>query len=618
MRTSSSSSSSSSFALRPSSFVLFSLLLSLYLLTLGGHFYSPDEEILGSVTSAIAERHSLAIAPIVAGFGTRPADPPRPDGREYAQYGVGQPLLALPFHYLGGALHALASDAAWNALADRLRSNETVIAQTAIALQAPPEYRPQATPERARETARRLALSLFNPLVTALSALVLLRLARRLTGDRRAAWLAALAWGAGSLAWPHARTFFTEPLAGLCLLLALERLARLFCDPGVPPACGAAGVPPASCGAGVPPASCGAGVPPASCGAGVPPALDTDTPPAPPTPPPALHPRATLLALLTAGLAAGYGCLVRVDSIFFLPALALLVLWGDYPAREQGWNPRALVRHVFRSRLPFERVALFALPIFLAGCTILAINQAEFGSFLASGYSAQSEGINFSTPLLAGLYGFLFSVGKGLFFFSPALVLALWGVRPMLRRRPIFGAAIVALFVGFLCVMSTWQNWAGGWCWGPRHIMQIHALLALPLAFWLVDAWNRARRIAFAALLVVGAAVQVYGSSQSFFDYYTTFYRDPTPPNAMPLWTPGEMPLRSELAIVERDAKGRPTARELPPQWTAQAFHAPINDSIYIVQNSQWPGYARLWRERGTNDFFWLHLFDGPEGLPSP
>ena len=43
-------------------------------------------------------------------------------------------------------------------------------------------------------------------------------------------------------------------------------------------------------------------------------------------------------------------------------------------------------------------------------------------------YSDQTEGIQFSTPVLAGLYGFLMSVGKGMFFFSPPLFLAFWGL----------------------------------------------------------------------------------------------------------------------------------------------------------------------------------------------
>ena len=34
---------------------------------------------------------------------------------------------------------------------------------------------------------------------------------------------------------------------------------------------------------------------------------------------------------------------------------------------------------------------------------------------------------------------------------------------------------------------------------------------------------------------------------------------------------------------------------------------APINDSIYIVQNSQWTRYAEMWR-MGMHDFFWLRV----------
>jgi hypothetical protein len=549
--------------------LLFFLLLFLYLLTFGGHFYSPDEEVMFRVTEALATRGSLAIEPITEGFATRPAQPPRPDGREYAQYGVGQPIAAAPFYWLGRALQSLAPDEAWVFLDSRLRTIQTIVMPRRVLPQG------AALASEAQEVAARLGVSLFNTFLTAFSGMVLFLLARRLTRSERAAWLAALAWGAGSLAWPHARTFFSEAFAGLCQLLAFLALAWCFLPKDEL-------------------------------------SVFSETP---------SRGRSTSgWFCCVAGLAAGYGCLVRLDSIVFLPVLALLAVYGDFPIADfLGSSVRvaelvkALGRHLMAPGVggkvrPIFRLIAFCAPVGLAGGAILAMNWFQYGSLMASGYSDQSEGIQFSTPILAGLYGFTMSIGKGLFFFSPALFLALWGFGPMLRRQPVFGLAILLNFVLFLCVMSCWRNWAGGWCWGPRHIMQIHALLALPLAFWVAERWNGVRRILFSVLMVVAVAVQIYGCSQSFYEFYHAYFRDPAPPNAHILYDPeNERFLASAFALYSLDPKTGQPAERVP---LGTVLGAPINDSIYIVQNSQWPGYAELWRTRRVHDFFWLHVLE--------
>ena len=62
---------------------------------------------------------------------------------------------------------------------------------------------------------------LVGPLVTALTGAVLYRAARRLAFGVGTSVLAVLVWGLGTLAWPYARTLFTEPTAALGLSLAL-------------------------------------------------------------------------------------------------------------------------------------------------------------------------------------------------------------------------------------------------------------------------------------------------------------------------------------------------------------------------------------------------------------
>ncbi|HET8631222.1 MAG TPA: phospholipid carrier-dependent glycosyltransferase [Thermomicrobiales bacterium] len=163
---------------------LFLLFAGFYLLTTSGHFYAVDEETLYAVTESLVERHSFALQEqwgLVAALG--------PDGRHYAQYAPGQPLLAMPLYLLGRAL-------------------------------AP------AFPADQRGYVTRFAVSLFNPLVTAATVALLYLLARALGYRRRAALGLAAIYGLATGAWPHGRTFFAEPLTALCLLAAFYALVR--------------------------------------------------------------------------------------------------------------------------------------------------------------------------------------------------------------------------------------------------------------------------------------------------------------------------------------------------------------------------------------------------------
>lgn len=560
------------------SFAVFFLLLFLYITTFGGHLYSPDGEILFRTTERFATTGSFAIEPL-QGFATRPPTQAREDGREYAQYGIGQPILAAPFYWAGRLCAPLFSEAFWQGL------HATTLAE--YPLVAPGQSPP------ARDVATRVAASTFNSLITALCGLVLFLFTRRISGKGHAAFWTALLWGAGTVAWPHSRTFFTEPLAGFCVLLAFYLLLRGH---------------------------------------------------------EAESERAGRGWFLLAGLAMGYAVLTRLDSLFFLPGLCIFALAGELDnAASFETDDGEMVplftsfRDVKRGLLHKEkmlRLVAFCVPLAITAGLLLGISLLRFGNPFASGYSDQPEGIRFSTPLLAGLYGFFLSIGKGLFFFSPALLLALPGLRPMARKRPVLLAALALSGALFLLVMSKWQNWAGGWCWGPRHIVQLHILLAVPIAFFVAEGWGPLKRITSVVILVAAAAVQVYGCSQDFIKFYRIFYQDPRPPRASLLYDlqanrmvqnqfaliprnlqtgalQGEVPIGATLNLPPGQAAAlqrqyillrRNPATGLPAgQAPLNTLPAPIQDSIYIVQNSQWKGYALMWK-MGWHDLFWLHL----------
>lgn len=163
---------------------IFLLLSGFYLLTMSGHTYSADEETMYAVARGIAEAGRVAV--VVEDGAPVAALRPGLDGLGYSPYGVLPSLLALPLYWLG-------------------------------ALAAP-------LGPGAHDYASRLAIGALNAPVTAAAAALLAHWARRLGAGR--GWAIALAalYGLGSFAWPYARTFFSEPLAALLLLIAAERV----------------------------------------------------------------------------------------------------------------------------------------------------------------------------------------------------------------------------------------------------------------------------------------------------------------------------------------------------------------------------------------------------------
>lgn len=496
---------------------IFLLFLFIYLLTMGGHLYSPDEELMFRTTQSLVSKGSLAIEPLF-GFGTKTGK----DGREYAQYGVGQSIAAIPLYFLGKGIHSFSSGAFFQIL-----FYDTV----------------QYHNRNRTDYTLRFFVSLFNQIITALTVVLLAVFGWWLSGEKRAAIMLAMLYGLGTLALPHSRTFFSEPLAGLLVLASLFFLFKGTL-------------------------------------------------------------RLAAANFAVAGLTYGYAILTRMDSIFFFPGLALFLFLENTRYYPEVKGRCAFLWVQFR-RSALRSWLLFLLPILFFLGVVLFLNYLRYEDFFATGYEDQPERLKFTTPLLVGLYGFLFSVGKGLFFFSPPLILFLFALRGFWAEWRNLTLAIFVMLGIFLLVQSCWQNWAGGWCWGPRHIFQLHALFSLPIVMLFKPPRLATIRIAYPTLLIIGLAVQLYGASQSFIDFYWDFYRTPAqPPNAYALYSAEELDLLNQYYHLS----GRPETRNQKPETIdLSSLIAPINDSIYVVQNSQWYGYKVMWKS-GRSDFFWLRL----------
>ncbi|NLV74051.1 MAG: phospholipid carrier-dependent glycosyltransferase [Chloroflexi bacterium] len=165
--------------------------LSIYLLTFGGHFYSPDEDVIFHVTHSVVEHRSFSLLtlaePRVLQFQMGI------DGKRYSRYGWGASAVAIPFYLVGK----------WSTQFVQLQLQGFVA---------------------------RLVTALVSPIVSAISCVVVYSLAIAFFRKHKQAFLITVLFGLFTLTWPYAKMNFSESLLTMELVLAFYQLFRYTQD----------------------------------------------------------------------------------------------------------------------------------------------------------------------------------------------------------------------------------------------------------------------------------------------------------------------------------------------------------------------------------------------------
>jgi hypothetical protein len=164
-------------------------------------------------------------------------------------------------------------------------------------------------------------------------------------------------------------------------------------------------------------------------------------------------------------------------------------------------------------RTPGRRLALAFLGLTAGLLPALVYHQVAFGAPWLTGYAFKAEpafeaihstGLGgVSAPTLASLWGVLFSPSRGLFFFSPVLLLAPLGLVLIHRRHgrrestPLAVAATV-----YVVFAAGFVDWKAGWCNAARHLVPVVPLLLIPTLVALLALARRGWTLAIAAVLV--------------------------------------------------------------------------------------------------------------------
>jgi hypothetical protein len=385
---------------------LFLLFLSVYLLTYSGALHSSDGQAMFSVAESLVRRGGYDINQIrwmglqQGTFG--------PDGDLYCRKGLGTSLLALPLTWLGLVVPL------WG------------VVQTTM---------------------------LLNPLLTALTGTLILLCVRRLGYGRSTAVVTALVFGLGTMAWPYAKYFFSEPLSGLCLLGAAYFLLTA--------ASGASG-------------------------------------------------NRSIARITLSGFFLGLAVATRFANAVLVPIYLIPLLGHHLRAQGISWRSFALSRLL--SWRALQEVLAFGVPLLVWAVIICGYNYVRFGSPLTTGYLPEES---FSAPWLTGILGLLVSAGRGLLFFCPVLVLCLPAAPIFFRRHRVEAVLVFLVAACYVLLYGKWFMWHGGYAWGPRFLVPILPLLCLALAP-LIDGWRGMRRWVFRALFALSSAIQLLASSVDF------------------------------------------------------------------------------------------------------
>jgi hypothetical protein len=159
-------------------------------------------------------------------------------------------------------------------------------------------------------------------------------------------------------------------------------------------------------------------------------------------------------------------------------------------------------------------------------CAVLLVyNTLAFGGPFHSAYefvvgqNAQFHNVGalgFTVPRPERLFGLTFSMRRGLFIYSPVLILSFVGFVSALRQRkqPAYGLVLLSTLAAIACWLwiSSFQAWDGSSTFGPRLLVSILPFMAMGIALSLA----KVPRMISVPLVLLSVAINWLGAQYGF------------------------------------------------------------------------------------------------------
>jgi hypothetical protein len=216
-------------------------------------------------------------------------------------------------------------------------------------------------------------------------------------------------------------------------------------------------------------------------------------------------------------LCAALYCLTRPDADRFIVAgLAGLALGLAVMARPTTALFAAATGTAWLLQRRWRGVFGLAMGGALPLTWLCLLNWTYFGEPFLGGYATDNWAK--SPPLWISLSGLLIAPSRGVFVYSPALLLLPVGLVFVARRRQESVNPARSLLLAWLVAAGAtllfyarWYDWRGGWCFGPRFLCEAMPILCLLFAVAYQGLRMGWQRRAAAGLVVASVAIHLVG-----------------------------------------------------------------------------------------------------------
>lgn len=206
-----------------------------------------------------------------------------------------------------------------------------------------------------------------------------------------------------------------------------------------------------------------------------------------------------------------------------------------------------------------------------------------FGKFPREGHPSRSF---FGNPI-AGFLSLLFSPGKSILLYSPPVVLGLLGIRGLWRKDPALALTVVCVSTVQLLFISSLRFFGSDWAWGPRYLVPLLPLWALPIPF---TSTSTLRRNVRSAVVALGIVVQVMAVS---VDHQRFFFERGLPSF---FWATDQWFYFRESALLARPGEIIVSLRDGVPNGARRFAPSPYPDALtYAIAGYYRPELAPSW-----------------------
>ncbi len=425
---------------------IFLVCFAVYGITNYGGIRAPDSEVVFRVAETIIDSMSFSPRELEAwpGFGVSPGK----GGKSYSVYPPMESVVLVPAVIAARWIN----QSGWH---DSIRppvSHFYGRSLYSVFFREPLSY-PEAH-------ALRYLVSLADVGISAITVTVLYGILFLLSGSRPASTVLSLFYAFGTIAWPYAGSFFSEPLAVLFVLLSFYGLMKkdlVF----------------------------------------------------------QVKDRSGRLSFFLSGILLGLAAATHYTAMLFAP------FWFIYVYRIQA----GLRRSGSPGSFPMiSWLTGFGVILFLLGY----FNFIRFGDFFQSGRELSAFNRAEFVPLFSrsfwrNLFGLTAGSGKGLLFYVPAALIAVFAWRTFHVRHRFLFYLLIIMIATRVVFAAHYKDWHGGYSLGPRYLYMLIPFMILPAVLWFkgILEYRQWKSILAAGAVMYACVIQqLYFALGEVFSYY--------------------------------------------------------------------------------------------------